>query len=239
MGNLYVVTDFDGTLMHEDVGDELMEALGVVRDPALQEAVRKLRTKEGGSREWIMAAYPHLAGRKDEVDAVIGRVRLRDGAKRFLRYCEEQDVPVTVLSDGMAYYIETILAREGVQPAQTIANPIRYLPDGGYELKLQNDNAACSWCGCCKADVVRELKRDGSFVVYIGDGTSDYYGSAFADWVFARGTLAQYLTREGEAFFPFESFDDVLAVLQPQLASFRAGTAAGRRGRTNDFCRFA
>lgn len=239
MGNLHIVTDFDGTLMHEDVGDELMEALGVVREPVMQEAVRRYRNKEIGSKGWIEAAYPFLAKRQAEVDAVIAGVRLRHGAKRFLRFCADRDLPVTVLSDGMAYYIETILRREGIRPHRTIANPIRYREDGGYELGLQNRNRACDWCGCCKAEAVRSIKQDGSLVVYIGDGSSDYYGSAFADWVFARGALANYLQQEGAFYFPFDSFDDVLRTIEPQLDAFRSGAAEGRRTQSNTFCKFA
>jgi 2-hydroxy-3-keto-5-methylthiopentenyl-1-phosphate phosphatase len=235
---LAVVTDFDGTLMHQDVGDEIMHALGVFREPAAIEASGRVARREIGSMEWIKVAYSFLAGRKEEVDRVIANVHPRRGALDFLRFCREHGIPVTILSDGMEYYITEIVRKFGIRAERIIANPIRYREDGTYELGLQNPNEACRWCGCCKAAVVRQLKAEGYRIVYIGDGTSDYYGSSFADWVFARGSLERYLRQEGTPHFRFETFDDVLAELQPNLDAFRQGTMPRRLRGANAFCRF-
>lgn len=235
---LHVVTDFDGTLMHEDVGDLLMQSLGVLEEEGAREASRLMKERKAGSRAWIYGAYPYLKGKKEQVDRVIGQVRPRDGAAEFLDFCTRSGIPVTILSDGMAYYIERSLERHGLQVQEVVVNPIRYGEDGSYELAAENRNPACDWCGCCKAGTVRKLKESGAQVIYIGDGSSDYLGSGFADWVFARAELARYMQEAGDVFFPFESFHDVLAVVEPQLEAFRTGRAGGRRGVPNTFCKF-
>jgi 2-hydroxy-3-keto-5-methylthiopentenyl-1-phosphate phosphatase len=235
---LAVVTDFDGTLMLQDVGVEVMVATGVSKQPIVQEATRKLRAREMGSLEWIQTAYPLLEGRQEEIDEVLQKVQLRSGAPEFLDFCRAESIPVTVLSDGMQYYIDTILQINGVEVEKVISNPITYALDGSYQFGVQNDNAACKWCGCCKASVVRELKEQGWKVIYIGDGISDYYGSTHADWVFARGSLQRYLTEHGTAFYPFQTFHDILSVVVSELAAFRTGTAKNRVGNGNGFCKF-
>ncbi|KIL42557.1 hypothetical protein SD70_01110 [Gordoniibacillus kamchatkensis] len=239
MQSLALVTDFDGTLMEQDVGDELMEALGVRSHPAVLAASARGRRGEIGSYDWIPVSYGQLAGRQRDVDAVIERVHPRAGAAELFAFCRELGIPITILSDGMEYYIRKLTTKFGLEPDNIIVNPIRYEADGSYRLGLQNDNEACRWCGCCKAKVVRELKREGRRVIYIGDGTSDVYGSSFADWTFARGYLADHLRSAGAPAFPFETFHDVLDVLQPHIAAFADGTMHGRRAAAGDpFCKF-
>lgn len=235
---LALVTDFDGTLMHQDVGDELMEALGIIGHPSMREAVRRMNLGEVGSTAWIRAGYGQMEGRQAEVDAVIGRMQPRKGAAELFAFCREQRIPITILSDGMEYYIRKLTAKFGLMPDRIIANPIRYEADGSYRLGFQNDNEACRWCGCCKAGYVRGLKEQGWRVVYIGDGSSDVYGSAFADWTFARASLARHLRSCGEPFFPFETMHDVLELLESDTAAFRDGTRPGRRSGGHAFCKF-
>lgn len=239
MQKIAVVTDFDGTLMEQDVGDVLMEELGVLSEPQVTLASRLFREKKVGSLAWIEAACPHLAGRQEQVDELIGSVHLREGAREFIDFCQEKAVPVTVLSDGMLYYIEQILSRLQVTVDRVIGNPITYLADGEFKFGVQNTNTACKWCGCCKASVVKQLKEEGWLVIYIGDGSSDYYGSGFADWIFARASLAKFLTDEGTSFYPFETFYDVLNILRPVWDSYLNGTASHRlRRRIPAACKF-
>jgi 2-hydroxy-3-keto-5-methylthiopentenyl-1-phosphate phosphatase len=239
MQKIAVVTDFDGTLMEQDVGDVLMEGLGVLNEPQVVEASRLFREKKVGSLAWIEAAYPMFAGQQEQVDKLIESVHLRDGARDFIDFCQQKDVPVTVLSDGMLYYIEQILGRHQVKVDRIIGNPISYLEDGQFQFGVQNTNPACKWCGCCKASVVKQLKEEGWLVIYIGDGSSDYYGSGFADWIFARASLARYLKEEGTAYYPFETFHDILNILRPAWDSFLSGTATHRlQGRFPAACKF-
>jgi 2-hydroxy-3-keto-5-methylthiopentenyl-1-phosphate phosphatase len=236
---LAVVTDFDGTLMLEDVGDFLMDRLKVREQPETKLVSRMFKEKKIGSLEWIKVAYTFLAPHQQIIDDLLTQVRLREGALEFLEFCRKMSIPVTVLSDGMEYYVRKLLDRYDIQVEQVIVNPIRYTGQGGYELGTQNRNEACRWCGCCKAEVVRSMKESGRQIVYIGDGSSDFYGSSFADWVFARGSLTGYLQQDEVPYYPFESFYDVLSVLENGISAFRAGTAPKRLDRVHPFCRFA
>ncbi|MDR6881699.1 MtnX-like HAD-IB family phosphatase [Bacillus sp. 3255] len=239
MQRIAVVTDFDGTLMEQDVGDEIMDRLAITSHPQVVEASRLFREKKAGSLAWIEAAYPLLDGRQEQVDRILESVHLREGARAFVDFCIAKGSPVTVLSDGMQYYIEQILRREQLSVSTVIANPIRYESDGSFQFGVQNKNEACSWCGCCKASVVKQLKEDGYLVIYIGDGSSDYYGSGFADWIFARGSLARYLAGENTAYYPFETFHDIMQIIAPNWESYVDGTAARRlQGRFPAACVF-
>lgn len=240
MESLVVVTDFDGTLMEQDVGDVIMERLGVLERPESIESSKRYLRKEIGSMEWLQINYPFLQGEQHKVDQILQQIEPRKGATDFLQFCRDQEIPVTILSDGMQYYIRQLLQIHNLQANVVISNPIDYSHDGQLQLGFQNSNPACKWCGCCKASVVRSMKQRarGQRIVYIGDGTSDYYGSSFADWIFARGTLANYLDQEGSSYYPFETFYDVIRVLKPALEQFRQGTADRRVQGGNVFCKF-
>ncbi|MBD0383553.1 MtnX-like HAD-IB family phosphatase [Paenibacillus sedimenti] len=239
MQKIAIVTDFDGTLMEQDVGNILMSELGVDAEPEVVEVSGLYREKKIGSLAWIETAYPMLAYKKREVDEILARVQLRDGARDFIAFCKEQSVPVTILSDGMLYYIQQILTQQHIEVERIIGNPITYLEDGQFQFGVQNENTACKWCGCCKASVVKQLKEEGWKIIYIGDGSSDYYGSGFADWVFARSSLARYLSEEGTAFYPFQTFRDVMDVLVANWNEFVNGSASRRlTGRVPAACKF-
>ncbi|MCY9691790.1 HAD family hydrolase [Paenibacillus alginolyticus] len=96
MQKIAVVTDFDGTLMEQNVGGVLMEGLDVLDEPQVPLASRLFREKKVGSLAWIEAAYPMLAGRQEQVDKLIESVHLRDGARDFIDFCQQKDVSVTV-----------------------------------------------------------------------------------------------------------------------------------------------
>ncbi|NRF95426.1 hypothetical protein HQN89_31635 [Paenibacillus frigoriresistens] len=96
MQKIAVITDFDGTLMEQNVGGVLMEGLDVLDEPQVPLASRLFREKKVGSLAWIEAAYPMLAGRQEQVDKLIESVHLRDGARDFIDFCQQIDVSVTV-----------------------------------------------------------------------------------------------------------------------------------------------
>ncbi len=239
MKSLQVIVDFDGTLMKQDVGDTLMERLRISEHPQAVENLRRVVGGEAGSSEWIKVHYGLLEGRQEEVDRVLASIYPREGAARFLEFCRSRQIPVHVLSDGMLYYIEKLLRHHGLTVDHIEANPITYDESGSYMLGLQNQNTACSWCGCCKAEYVRKLKQEGSRIIYIGDGSSDIFGSAFADWVFARAALAKHRKTQRDEYYPFETFHDVLEVLELNLSGFLSGEIASQTAAVSERCKFS
>src|SRR4029078_12914373 len=65
--------------------------------------------------------------------------------------------------------------------------------------------------------------------VVVGDGRSDFCMSTKADYVIAKGTLADYCRSRGQAHATFTDFDDVTAHLAAWLASADRAAAATRR----------
>ncbi|HEY3367595.1 MAG TPA: HAD-IB family phosphatase [Symbiobacteriaceae bacterium] len=227
--SLVVLTDFDFTISEVDIGDLITNTFS----PPSAETLARYRAYEIGTRlYWAdsMARVDPNAGA--ELAATVG---IDPHFAGFARWAAGQGIPMAVVSDGFWFYISRVLSREGLGHLPVFCND---MPATG-RLEFPNGSALCDRCGCCKAGVARRVKAQGAHVVYCGDGSSDIYGSGFADWVFAKGRLARYMERRGSPFFPLDSFDDVYLTLSAGLDAFRAGTAPGRATLgQHEFCRF-
>ena len=68
----------------------------------------------------------------------------------------------------------------------------------------------CEDCGNCKAGLVKALRADGNYVVFIGNGRTDICPAQEANLVFARDLLARRLEEDGKPFVLFEDFHDIM-----------------------------
>lgn len=226
---LVLLTDFDFTISLVDVGDLICGTLA----PYPADVLARYARGEAGSRDLWLASFAHVD--RDEAVALADRVDIDPGFRDLVAWAEREGIPLAVVSDGFTLYLEHILGREGLGHLPVFAN--RYVERG--RLEWPNGNPACPLCGCCKAAVARRLKASGSRVIYFGDGSSDVYGASFADWVFAKSTLARFLEQNRSPYFPFTGFADALDVLRQNLDRFRDGTMQPRSTlRPHPRCRF-
>jgi len=132
----------------------------------------------------------------------------------FVRYVREF-AEVAVVSDGLDYPIRTALQKHHVPPISVFANRLEFRT-GGLSIAFPHTDTTCGpQSGVCKCSVARSLNAGRGWpVILIGDGRSDLCIARSADHVFAKGSLLKYCQNEGIAHTAFESFDDVLAVIQ-------------------------
>lgn len=226
---LIVFTDFDFTISQVDVGDLVTDTLA----PPSPETLRRFANKEIGTRlYWLDSIVRADIARAERL---ADTVAIDPHFPAFAAWCKANGIPLAIVSDGFWFYIRRILRREGLEHLPVFCNEMN---SPGAPV-FPHANPACDFCGCCKAGVVRRAREMGARLVYVGDGVSDMYGSALADWVFAKARLARHLSENGVPFFPFESFADVHRTLASDLDAFRRGTAPGRSEMTPDpRCRF-
>lgn len=227
---LVILSDFDFTISAVDVGDLITERLC----PPSPAVLARIARGEAGSRLYWLDSMARVE--REQALALASPVAIDPGFHDLVNWAAEQGIPLAVVSDGFTFYIEQILGREGLSHLPVFANE----QVGPGELAFPFANPACDLCGCCKAAIARRLKESGSRIIYLGDGTSDLYASGFADWVFAKGRLAEYLAEHGAPYFPLESFTEVLRLVAPNLGRFRTGAMSSRNSLTaNPRCRFA
>jgi 2-hydroxy-3-keto-5-methylthiopentenyl-1-phosphate phosphatase len=227
---LVVLTDFDYTVSQVDVGDLITTRLA----PPSPDTLRRYLAQEIGTRQyWLDSIVRADVAEARQIAAGIG---IDPHFPAFVAWCRQEQIPLAVVSDGFSFYIRAILDREGLHDLPVFCNE---MPETGT-LLFPNGNPVCDRCGCCKAGIVRRVKGLGARVVYFGDGLSDLYAIGFADYVFARGSLARHMAAQGSPYFPLRNFGEACMVLRERLEEITLGTFAGRSTvGPSPLCRFS
>jgi 2-hydroxy-3-keto-5-methylthiopentenyl-1-phosphate phosphatase len=213
------LVDYDGTISLVDVGDELLWRY--FEDHQLL-AAKDAEYDAGtlGSRElmiWDMDVLPDDAALLRRAAAEMPQ---DETFPAFVHSVRARGAQVEVVSDGLGFYVAPNLAALGVAdvPVATNRNAVR---GGGAGLSFPFGHPTCFVCGTCKRERVRLHQAAGRVVVFIGEGTSDRYGAAHADLVFARDSLARICEGQGWSYIAWRRFDDVLAEVDRAFADGR------------------
>jgi 2-hydroxy-3-keto-5-methylthiopentenyl-1-phosphate phosphatase len=206
-----VVTDFDGTMITEDV------SLLVLRFFALdgwQELDRRAESGEMPMEESLREQYSlvRAASRSEILRKVRSHYRMRDGVHALAARCRADGVPVIVVSAGLDFCIRDVLHRFRVEPDELIC-PRTRLMRNGISISFPPFRSPSH---DFKEEAVRRLQREGFRTAYFGDGYSDFHAAERADVVFAvKGSaLERRCERTGVRFTPFRSYARALDTLR-------------------------
>jgi len=210
-----LVVDFDGTITEEDILDTIARTFGDIE--VYREVDEALDRNGMPLHEVLRREYaPVTAPLDDVVDWTLAHATVRSGFRELVEVARERGWRLVVVSSGFRQLIEPVLAREGIEGVELVANEA--VPDpSGWTIRF-HDEDTCDACGeACKRSTVRALAPEGE-VVYIGDGYSDRCAAEDADRVFARRELGDYLSERGIPFTHFGDFHDVLLGLDGSAA---------------------
>ena len=218
-----VVVDFDGTVTEEEVSRLLLERFA--RDGWV-ELERRLEAGEVSVKDAKAREFEMMDATGAEMRAFAREAaRLRNGFPEFVSHLRGLGFPLAIASEGLDLYIGEVLEANGIDYGAVFCNTFTRGKEGGWKVGFPRPAPDCDKCGHCKLALVRSLKADGNYVVYIGNGRSDHCPSREANIVFARGWLADTLEGEGRSFVLFEDFFDVMQAWDSVLA--HGGKAQG------------
>jgi 2-hydroxy-3-keto-5-methylthiopentenyl-1-phosphate phosphatase len=210
-----IFCDFDGTVVPEDVGDAFFESFSgpeIHADNALlQEG--KLTSRESFNRHTSRIQNINL----DRIEEFCSRFDVDPSFHGFLQWAASMDCPVVILSDGLDVYINLILQRAGLGTLHK-SNHFVLNADGSCSVDLPYEHPDCPNCGNCKCSHMLTMSGDKDYIVYVGDGYSDFCAAGCADLVFARGSLESFCQKENISYRRFFSFADVQSILTTLLA---------------------
>jgi 2,3-diketo-5-methylthio-1-phosphopentane phosphatase len=213
---LAVFCDYDGTFALQDVGATLARRYAGKRRDELFE---RLRSGEFNAWSYNMELLDGLPLSEEDLDAFLRTVEPDPGAHRLVAWCEEHAIPFRILSDGFDRNLDRLQELHGVRFAYD-ANRLWY-ENGRWRIAPGHPNPECPCgTGTCKQSRIRAFRsvHHGAVVVHIGNGrVSDLCACRAADVVFAKDTLAEALDREGIAYEPFETLNDVVEGLERLL----------------------
>ena len=200
-----VLVDFDGTACLHDVAEHLLIEFA---DPSWSTYDEKVDRGEIGLRTAITAQAGLVNGAHDELLAyAFAHCPMDPTFRPFVERCREHGVPVTLVSDGFGFYIEPLLAANGIEGVDVITNTWREGEDPRIE--FGRGHGECVGCGTCKMRAVLEARDAHGRVAFVGEGQTDRYGALYADVTFAKDALVGWCERDGVPFRPWSDFDDV------------------------------
>jgi len=208
-----ILCDFDGTIALQDVTDAVL-----VRHARPEWELIEAAWKAGriSSRECMGQQVALLDAGRDELDALLDGIRIDPAFPEFARAAHAAGCRLTVVSDGLDYAIERILARHGLQ-LPIVANRLVAAGERGWRLEFPHSRPDCrvgsGTCKCAVAGAAPPRLR----TLLIGDGQSDFCVAARADYVFAKAKLIEHCRQQRIAHAPIGGFLEALALLPSLL----------------------
>jgi len=202
---MIIQCDFDGTIIRNNLSVLLREkyAYGDWQKINSDYLHGRLTVEQSNKLQFALIKEP-----KDRLQAFVRQhIELRLGFVEFVRYCQESAIPFAIVSSGLDFYIELVLAEIGMPDLELHCGQTTFSHDGidvSYydpEGNIVNEgfkNKYLTW-----------LKEQGSDIIYLGDGLSDLEAACNADYVFATGHLLDLLDIHSIERSAFSDFYDL------------------------------
>lgn len=211
-----VICDFDGTICKVDMGSNV---LGHFTGKRWDEIDREYVKGSIGSRAAYSMIAPLMAASSESVrQFVLKKVKIDPFFDKFYRLAKFKGVDVKIVSDGLDFYIRTILEKYHFDDIECYSNTLAFREQNSVAIDFPQMNPLCGRCGTCKNKILNDHRLMYEQIIYIGNGHSDICPSRYADLVFAKDVLLRTCEEEGNAsYLPFRNFGDVQRYLKEYL----------------------
>ncbi len=214
---VHVFVDFDGTISLRDTTDMLLRNFA---GPEWRDIETLWERGEIGSRECMRRQIELLNVSPRELDAFLETVEIDPAFPAFVEFCRKEQLPLTVISDGLDRSIASALGRYGVS-VPVIANRLEWAGGNNWRLAFPYSDAACrASSGNCKC---RTMAAESDYRVLIGDGRSDFCAAEEANMVFAKSKLKTYCESKALPYVPFHNFAELPELLSEWHATCESG----------------
>lgn len=207
---MIIQCDFDETATMEDMGFYLLDTFARKEWRQWLEQYRNNQITVG---EFNSRAFATVRAAKEEMlAATLSRVKLRDGFRELVGYCQKRGLRLAVVSNGLDFYIASILNDVGLGDVEAHAAKTWFHP-GGLEVKYIGPDGI-QLDSDFKAAYTRLFLKEGYKVAYVGNGPSDINPASLSQHIFARDELLDYCREKKLPCQPFDDFHDVIRGLE-------------------------
>lgn len=210
---LHIFSDFDGTITLSDVCIDIIERFGE-REPYLSFLSNgTLSLKEFWFR--VLKTFPKSLTLDEINEFVYNNVHVDPFFLDFVDFCQKNNIPFEILSDGFEFYIQTTLKKLDINNIPFYGNQLikeegNFIPIFTYA----NESCNCENVGSCKRNIALTRLKDDEVLVYIGDGYSDFCMVEYSDIVFAKGILSKYCNNKRIPHYNYKTFSEIIQVLK-------------------------
>lgn len=210
MAKVKIFSDFDGTISPIDIGNFIFSKFSENRN---WESIKLWKENKISSKDLMIEECKMVRFTEAEALSSVKDFEIDSYFPGFYRYLESNNIPLTILSDGLSFYIDYFLRKYNLEEIPFVANVVNFQDGGKLKPEFPFYEEGCMSCGNCKGLHLRKARENGDKIVYIGDGYSDRCAAPEADIIFAKKDFAKYCIRENYKFYSFENFKDVLDIL--------------------------
>lgn len=208
-----VFFDFDNTITHFDVLDDIIKRFSIDKEWVKFE--KAWQKGEIGSRVCLKNQLKSVRIDKDGLLRYLSEVRIDPAFPVLCKILKTAGVSPVILSDNFDFIIENILENNYIGTEDDVkiyANGLRFCRDRLIPL-FPHSNRRCVVCGHCKKkNLIKETPGD-RIIIYIGDGLSDICPAEHSDIVFAKAGLLRHCRDKKRFCLPFKKLSDVQAGL--------------------------
>ncbi|MFQ5906239.1 MAG: HAD-IB family phosphatase [bacterium] len=204
----YVVCDMDGTITRKDVSVLLLERFAPDKWQDMEELYR---TGQWSLKETALEEFKLLRQPRDVMEAYVREVVQFDhDFPRFAALCKKSGIGLVIASEGLDFYIETVLDMIGTKGLEYYGDLAAFGEHFLEDIYFPNWNPDCGECGTCKVRIILKYQGWGNKVTFIGEGRTDRHAAEVADRVFAKGLLLDYCNEKGIECEDYEGFDGII-----------------------------
>lgn len=216
---LKIYCDFDGTITLQDTWIEVGEHF-IKNKQKWTELIKQFENQQIGARECFLKECELIENFDiEKFNEIIDNQKLDSKFSDFKIFCDENNIPLTILSEGMDYYISRILGNHKFD-VEFYSNAVKFSDDKKkLLLEFPHSDSDCLKCGTSKRNILMNNTADDEISVFIGDGFSDACVVHYADIVFAKKSLASYCWKNNITYFEFHTFGDIIKKLEKILES--------------------
>jgi len=203
---MLIQCDFDGTITRNNLSVLLREnfASGDWRKIESAYSQRRVTVEQSNALQYLLIKEP-----KERLqEFVCQHIEMRPGFSEFIAYCRQSGIPFVIVSSGLDFYIEPVLAWNGMSDLELHCGHTIFGEDGiaVYYTDPEGNTIDSGF----KSRHLAWLRQRDRTIVYLGDGYSDLEAARHADHILATGELQSLLRAESVAFSSFDDFHDVL-----------------------------
>ncbi len=205
-----LISDFDGTMTERDFYQVALEFL----PETVASVWERYKKEEIFLFEALAAIFASLHCSERQMEDLVSRVGLDEGIPTACHRLHAHGWRLVIASAGCAWYIEKLLTPLGIE-AEVHANPGHFREQQGLIMEHPiNSPYFCRETGIDKARLVQAV-LDHNVVAFAGDGPPDLGPSLLVppSMRFAKGQLARELTKKGESFNRFQSWNEIIEKL--------------------------
>ncbi|MFH0942023.1 MAG: MtnX-like HAD-IB family phosphatase [Chloroflexota bacterium] len=205
MKKTLIQCDFDGTITCEDQAFMILDAYATGPWRQFLDDYRqgKITVGEFNRRAFALVREAEAT----LVEFVRRTARRRAGFPEFVAFCRQAGLRCVIVSNGLDFYINTILEGAGISGLEVFAARTRFTP-GGIRVNYPGPDGRDLQAGFKEA-YTRHFLAQGYRVVYVGNGWSDIFPACLAEYVFACDELLPLCREKALAGEPFGDFNDV------------------------------